>query len=85
MRIRLNEEIGIIDIDGVVISANVLRELVNPDRRLLFRFMKKDGVISATAYTENQCIWIEPPDEIPDQTTEFGVVNQRSNEEGEPQ
>lgn len=82
MRIRFNEEIGTIEIDGVVISANVLRELVNPDRRLLFRFERKDGIIRATAYSELQCIWIDPPETISDQTTDFGVLKPTGNEEG---
>ena len=84
MRIRFNEEIGTIDIDGVVISANVLRELVNPDRRLLFRFERKDGVIQATAYGEENVVWLEKPDSILDQTTDFGVTKEGNNEGGEP-
>ena len=76
MRIRYNEEIGTIDIDGVVISANVLRELVDPNRRLLFRFEKKNGVIQATAFSESQVIWLEQSDlerEAGEATLEFGV------------
>jgi hypothetical protein len=83
MRIRFNEEIGTLDIDGVIISAAVLRELVNPDNRFLFRFERKDGVIQAKVFTERQCVWIENPDGITDQTAEFGMVDQKGNEEGE--
>lgn len=80
MRIRFNEEIGTLDIDGVIISASVLRELVDPDRRLLFRFERKNGVVQATAYAETQVLWLDR-DEITDQTTDFGVLNPKSNEE----
>jgi hypothetical protein len=83
LRIRFNEEIGTIDLDGVVISANVLRELVNPDRRLLFRFERKDGVLTATAYSELQVVWLDRPEEIADQTTEFGVADERANRQSE--
>ena len=84
MRIRFNEEIGTLDIDGVIISAAVLREIVDPDRRLLFRFERKGDVIQARVFTEKQCVWIEDPDEITDQTTDFGVLNPKSNEENQP-
>ena len=79
MRIRFNEEIGTLDIDGTLISASVLRELVDPDRRLLFRFERLGGVIQATAYSENQIVWLEKSDVDGDQKIEFGVVNQESN------
>jgi hypothetical protein len=83
MRIRFNEELGTIDIDGVIISASVLRELVNPDRRLLFRFERKDGVIQATAYSEMQILWLDKPleNEENSQTIKFEALNQNSNEE----
>jgi hypothetical protein len=79
MRIRFNEEIGTITIDGVVISANVLLELVNPDRRLLFRFERKDGKIQATAFSEEQVLWLDRPSdhEVQNQAVEFDVLNER--------
>jgi hypothetical protein len=83
MRIRFNEEIGTLDIDGVMISAAVLRELVDPDRRLLFRFLRKDGIITAVALDERSVIWIDPVDQVPtDQAIEFGALDQKGNEEG---
>ena len=81
MRIRFNEEIGTLDIDGVLISASVLRELVNPDRRLLFRFERKNGTITCSAYSELQVLWLDREENITDQTTEFGAIKQESTEE----
>jgi hypothetical protein len=82
MIIRFSEEHGTITIDGVVISAGVLRELVDPDRRLLFRFERKDGLIQATAYSESQVIWLDSPETITDQTTDFGVLKQTEDRRG---
>ena len=79
MRIRFNEEIGTLDVDGVIISASVLRDLVNPDRRLLFRFQRKDGIITAMALTEKNVVWIDNPDEIADQTTDFGIAGESAD------
>lgn len=62
MRIRFNEETGILDIDGVLISASVLREMVDPDRRLLFRFERKDGIIQAKAFDESNVVWLDESD-----------------------
>ncbi len=83
MRIRFNEEVGTITIDGVVISANVLREIVNPDRRVLFRFQRRAGKLTATVYTEKQLIWIDRPDDIDDQTAEIGMVAENGAQGGE--
>ena len=81
MRIRFDEEIGIIEIDGVSISAAVLREIVNPDRRLLFRFVRKGNQISAAALDESQVIWLDKED-TDGQTAELGIIpNQDSNED----
>lgn len=84
MRIRFNEETGILDVDGVLISAKVLKELVNPDNRLLFRFERKDGIIQAIAFNENSVVWIEDSD-LQDKkdvaSIEFGMLKPRGNEE----
>ena len=79
MRIRFSEQLGTIEIDGVLISAGVLKEIVDPDTRLLFGFVRVGGIIKATAIDERSAIWIDPDPN--DQSTEFGVVNQNSNEE----
>jgi hypothetical protein len=74
MTIRFNEELGTITIDGRVISASVLREIVDPEKNLLFRFRERDGIIQAVAYSEEQVIWMEKVDEQ-DQALDFGVTN----------
>ena len=79
MRIRFSEQHGTIEIDGVLISVGVLKEIVDPDKRLLFRFQRENGIIKAVAIDERSAIWIDP--EPSDQSTEFGVVNQNSNTE----
>jgi hypothetical protein len=76
MIIRFSEEHGTITIDGVVISAGVLRELVNPDRRLLFRFERKDGIITAEAFSEARVLWLDESDlarQEDGSTVEFGI------------
>lgn len=78
MRIRVNEEAGVIEIEGVVISLAVLREIVNPDRRLLFRFEKKAESIQATCYSESQVIWLDRND--PGDSADIGAVQQKDGE-----
>lgn len=80
MRIRFNEELGTLEIDGRMISAAVLREIVDPNRRMLFRFERIDGVIQATAYTEGQVIWIDK-ERDPDRVATLEVKTKNSNEE----
>jgi hypothetical protein len=82
MRIRVDEEVGTLEIDGVLLSANVLRELVDPDRRLLFRFQRRGGVIEAIPLDESKVIWIDPPDEKKEHAIEFGTVEREIKEGG---
>ena len=84
MRIRFDEELGTLELDGVVISAKVLRELANPDRRALFRFQRKDGIIQAVVYSENEVLWFPKSEEQDCGTVDFGVENQSGNEERKP-
>lgn len=83
MRIRFDEEIGIIELDGVRISANVLREIVNPDRRVLFRFVREGEVIRTVVYSEADVVWFDKTEDMTDQTIELGFRNQDGNEESD--
>lgn len=79
MRIRWDESEGYIDIDGVKISAQVLREIVDPDKRVLLRFRKGDtGLIEAAVYDESNVIWIDR-DDGKASTIQFGA---EENQEG---
>jgi len=49
-------------IGGVEIDAEILREIVNPTKRLLWAFVKKDGDVMPVAYSEAQCIWLSDDD-----------------------
>jgi len=82
MHIRVDEQVGTISIDGVLISVGVLRELVDPDHRLLFRFQRRGGVIEAIPIGEEKVIWIDPPDEQRAHAVEFGTVNREMKEGG---
>ena len=84
MRIRYNEEIGTIDIDGVIISANVLKELVDPDRRVLIRFQRRDGIIKALVFSESRVIWIDPIEDDEDLEASLGIDKDKIRE-GESQ
>jgi hypothetical protein len=77
MRIRYDEELGTIEMDGVILSAQVLREIVNPDKRLLFRFERKDGVVYATVHDERTVLWLDAGESMP--TAEIGITDEKLN------
>ena len=49
-------------IRGIEIDAEVLREIVDPTKRLLWAFIKKDGDVMPVAYSEDRCIWLSDDD-----------------------
>ena len=67
MRIRVNQEMGTITIDGVTIDAKLLREICDPAKRLLYRFVRRGGVIYAVTFDETKCIWMDRVDEPSDE------------------
>ena len=48
-----------VTVDGKKIDMDVFLAMVNPNARILWRFIDKDGVIQAVPYTEEQVIWID--------------------------
>jgi hypothetical protein len=48
-----------IEIDGRKIDMSVFHAMTDPDCRLLWAFIEKDGVIQAISYSEEQVIWID--------------------------
>lgn len=82
MHIRWDETSGILDINGVKISANVLSQIVDPDRRALLRFQRgEDGTIEATVYGEQQCVWLDEAEHRDELRTGIGIANQDGNGE----
>jgi hypothetical protein len=60
MKITWDEEKGILDLDGVAISAKVLTAIVDPERRTLYRFISDGKSITAIPFTEEHVIWLDP-------------------------
>ena len=46
-----------------VVDTAVLKAIVDPCPRVLWRFTDKAGRVIATPYTERDCIWIDRPGE----------------------
>jgi len=86
VRIDYNEAEGYIAIeldDGkrCLISAQVLAQMADPDKRLLFRFVRlKNGVLSAIPYTEQQVIWIDRVEETEAGQIQLGASNAEGTE-----
>ena len=50
-------------IGGVEVDAEILREIVNPQKRLLWYFIRRDnGDCQPVAVSEDQCIWLTDDD-----------------------
>lgn len=62
---------GALEVEGYQLGQNVLGAILGTDARLLWRFRKRDGLITAQAYSESEVIWIdkEPAD---DSVSPFG-------------
>lgn len=52
----------ILVIDGLEIEASILGTMVEPGKRLLWAFIHEGGDVRPVAYSEDQCIWLEPAD-----------------------
>lgn len=44
------------------VEAEVLTSIVNPNNRLLWAFIEKDGRIQAVPYSEEQVLWMQESD-----------------------
>ena len=75
MRIRVDDESGIIELNGVKISLAILADIVNPENRLLFRFVHRGDIVVAQVFEERQVIWIDRPD--PDNEIEIGMAEEK--------
>jgi hypothetical protein len=52
----------ILVIDGLEIEASILGTMLEPGKRLLWAFIHEGGDVKPAAYSEDQCIWLEPAD-----------------------
>jgi hypothetical protein len=52
----------ILVIDGLEIEASILCTMLEPGKRLLWAFIHEGGDVRPAAYSEDQCIWLEPAD-----------------------
>jgi hypothetical protein len=52
----------ILVIDGLEIEASILCAMLEPGKRLLWAFIHEGGDVRPAAYSEDQCIWLEPAD-----------------------
>ena len=53
-----------ITINGKKIDISVLMAIIEPDKRILYAFIHKDGVTQAIPYTERQVIWMDRGDQF---------------------
>jgi hypothetical protein len=58
-QVAWDEESKTLTIDGLPVSLSVLNAIANPDNRLLWQFVKRDGRILAIPYDERVCIWLD--------------------------
>jgi hypothetical protein len=51
-------------VDGLELDASILRAMLEPDKRILWAFVRsEDGEsIQPLAISEERCIWLEPTD-----------------------
>jgi len=48
-----------ITINDCKIDIGVLLAVIDTDKRYLWQFVKKDGIVQAVPYSEEQIIWID--------------------------
>jgi hypothetical protein len=62
-RVAISED-DIIVFGGYELSASVLKSIIEPDRRLLWAFVKAEGdrAIQPVAYGEDRILWLLPED-----------------------
>ena len=49
-------------LNGVEIGTDVLDVILNPDARLLWAFLHRNGLITPVCYSEEKVIWIDASD-----------------------
>lgn len=50
-------------VNGVELDGEVLRSIVDPERRMLWSFAKREnGDVIPTCFSEEQCIWLTEGD-----------------------
>ena len=49
-------------IGGLELEASILAAMLEPGKRLLWAFIHEGGDVRPAAYSEDQCIWLEPAD-----------------------
>ena len=47
-------------IGGLELEASILAAMLEPGKRLLWAFIHEGGDVRPAAYSEDQCIWLEP-------------------------
>ena len=49
-------------VNGLVLDGEVLKDMMDPSKRLLWAFVREDGDVRPCAYDETKVIWIQSED-----------------------
>jgi hypothetical protein len=64
MDIELNHESSVLVVEQVYIPFWILKNLIKPDRRVLFRFIRNGNTVDVQELTENKVIWIDESEKL---------------------
>jgi hypothetical protein len=53
-------------VNGMELDGEILKAIVQPDKRVLWAFVRKGGDVRPVAYTEQQVIWLDRGEEDSD-------------------
>ena len=49
-------------VNGLALDGEVLKDMMDPSKRLLWAFVRKDNDVQPCAYSEEHCIWLQDSD-----------------------
>jgi len=49
-------------VNGLALDGEVLKDMMDPSKRLLWAFVRKDGDVQPCAYAEDRVIWLQDED-----------------------
>ena len=68
--VRAND---VLVIDDLEIPAQVLKDMADPDKRVLWAFLRSGDYVQPVAYDEEHVIWLQPEDIHSEEGTLRGV------------
>jgi len=49
-------------VNGLALDGEVLKDMMDPSKRLLWAFVREDGDVRPVAYAEDRVIWLQDDD-----------------------